>query len=482
MQRPIFHARLPKSVVATLTLAAAICLGVPDLALAATLSISSQTGSYDCRPANPGDTIVLASGMRGPLKIQNCNGTADRPITIKNDPNGSSPTTINRSAGSDGGFVFSCDNCIGVTIDGSAKWRGAPSGKTYGIKVTMTGGGSPAAFVRLGGMSRFVTIRNIEVDGKWPDLAKNGIGISVNDHSISRSQHPGVWREGITIEHNYVHDIEGEGMYVGPNYKAGDLPLRNIEIAHNVVEDIGWEGINAKSWVAGDNSIHHNVVRRAGSNGAHTNSPSQYAGINSNSGTVRIYSNWVEDTGTNGIKLGSGEGPLESEGFGPLKSHVWNNVIVNAGGLWRTFMDPSYGIGVSAKEGVEKPIVYIYSNTIVSARNIGVNVANNAGVGYINDNIVAGAGGTPIKAPASIPLSNNRTGAVSDILFVDAGRKNFRLRPESPARNKAGNNCPELDFDGVPRPQDGVPDQGAFEFTSGEVAAIPQAPSNLIVE
>ncbi len=55
-------------------------------------------------------------------------------------------------------------------------------------------------------------------------------------------------------------------MYVGPNYSDGDLPLRNIEIRNNLVEDTGWEGINTKSMWAGDNRIHHNVVRRAGKN------------------------------------------------------------------------------------------------------------------------------------------------------------------------------------------------------------------------
>ena len=69
------------------------------------------------------------------------------------------------------GFVFNCNNCVGVEIDGSYKWQGAPSGKTYGIKLTMTGGGGPSAFLRIAGLSRFVTIRNVEIDGAWPRLA-----------------------------------------------------------------------------------------------------------------------------------------------------------------------------------------------------------------------------------------------------------------------------------------------------------------------
>lgn len=475
-------ARHFRFVAARLTLAVGFFLGPVATALAANHVLPSQNGNFDCGSVRPGDTVTLQSGERGPLKIRNCNGTADNPITIKNDSNGAGPTIITRTSGAAGGFVFNCENCVGVVIDGSQKWRGAQSGKTYGIKVTMSGGGSPSAFVKIRGLSRFVTIRNIEVDGAWPRLSDNGIGLSFNDHSVKRSQHPGVWREGILIEHNYIHDIEGEGMYVGPNYREGDIPLRNVEIRHNLVEDIGWEGINTKSMVAGNNSVHHNVVRRIGKNDSNPDSASQYSGINNNTGTVKIYSNWVEATGGHGIKLGSGEGPLESDGFGPFEVNVWNNVIVDAGLLWRPFMADTHGISVSSKDGREKPVANIYYNTIVNPRDGGINLASNVGAGYVRDNIIAGASGKPITAPAFIKLTNNRTGTVSDICFVDAGRKNFRLRPDSPARNQGGNDYPDTDFDDVSRSPDGVVSQGAFEFSSQTSAAAPRAPDNLMVE
>lgn len=467
---------------AGLTLVLGLSLAASEPALAASHLISAQAGGFDCGSVRPGDTVILGSGVRGPLKIRNCSGTEDTPITITNDANGTRPTTISRSSGASGGFVFSCDDCVGVVIDGSTKWRGAPSGQTYGIKVTMTGGESPSAFMRIGGMSRFVTIRSVEIDGTWPALAKNGIGLSVNDHSIQRAAFPTAWREGYKIERNYIHNIEGEGMYVGPNYREGDLPLRNIEISYNLLEDIGWEGINTKSLIAGNNSIHHNVIRRAGKNDSQSSSQKQYAGVNNNSGSVSIFNNWIESTGTHGIKLGSGEGPLETEGFGPFEARVWNNVIVSAGELWSSFMPESHGISVSSKVGVEKPVPYIYSNTIVSPRNDGINLASNVGSGYVKDNVIAGAGGVPVKAPSFVSLTNNRAGSVSDMLFVDAPKKNFRLRADSPARNRAGSDYPDSDFDDVPRPQDGAADQGAFEFTTNPAASRPNAPDSVTVE
>jgi Right handed beta helix region len=482
MQSLHFETAAIRSIVVKVTIAVGFFLCPVATVLAANHVLASQTGSFDCGSVKPGDTVTLQSGERGPLKIRNCNATADNPIRIRNDSNGSGPTTIRRSSGSAGGFILSCENCVGVEIDGSYKWRGAPTGKTYGIKVTMTGGDAPSAFVKIRGLSRFVTIRNIEIDGAWPRLADNGIGLSVNDHSVNRSEHPGFWREGILIEHNYIHDVEGEGMYVGPNYRAGEVPLRDVEIRHNLVEDIGWEGINTKSMLAGNNSIHHNVLRRIGKNDSNPDSASQFSAINNNTGTVKIYSNWVEATGAHGIKLGSGDGPLESDEFGPFVVHVWNNVIVDSGSLWRSFMGDSHGINVSSKEGVEKPVAYIYYNTIVNPRNSGISVASNAGAGSVRDNIIAGASDKPISAPEFIRLSNNRTGTVSEMLFIDAGRKNFRLRPESPARNQGSNEYPDTDFDDVSRAPDGVVSQGAFEFTSQTTAATPKAPHNLAVE
>ena len=117
-----------------------------------------------------------------------------------------------------------------------------------------------------------------------------------------------------------------------------------MEIRRNLIEDTGWEAINTKSMIAGQNSIHHNVIRRAGLNGERSNDPSQYSGITNNSGPIEIYNNWIEKTGQHGIQVWTSQGPKESEGFGPFETYIWNNVIVDAGALWRPFMLNSDGI------------------------------------------------------------------------------------------------------------------------------------------
>jgi hypothetical protein len=332
-------------------------------------------------------------------------------------------------------------------------------------------------------MSRFVTIRNVEVDGTWTSLGADGIGISVNDHTVKQADHPGLWREGILIERNYVHNTQGEGMYVGPNYHEHDLPLRDVEIRYNRVEDTGWEGINTKSLWAGNNSIHHNVVIRAGSNGSLLNKPTQYSGINNNAGTLKIYNNWVEKTGQHGIQVWNAEGPMTSEGKGPFTVSIWNNVIIDAGALWKSHMANSYGINVGAADGCEKPVPTIYNNTIVEARESAIRLTRNVGNGIVRDNIVASAGSNPISVPANIALANNEIGSVAEMAFVDAGQRDFRLTSGSPGRNSGGSGFPQTDYDDVARPQDGAPDVGAFEGTqAGQADARPKAPNSLTVQ
>jgi len=482
MFKPCKGATAGKQSIAKLTFVSVILLGWSGLLNAADHTISLKTSTFDCSSVRAGDTVTLPSGTRDPLVIAGCNGTASNPITIRNDSRGTGPTVIRSSSGSERAFVLACNNCVGVVIDGSNKWSGAPNEETYGIKITMTGGEAPTAFLRIGGLSRFVTIRNVEVDGAWPALADHGIGISVNDHKIKLADHPGRWREGILIERSYVHDIGAEGLYVGPPHYYGDLPLRNIEIRRNRIEDIGWNAINTKSMWEGNNSIHHNVVRRVGKNSSTSTNTSQYSAITNISGTVKIYNNLIESSGQHGISQWTGGGPLASEGKGPFETYIWNNVIVGAGSLWRTFMGESHGINVGAQDGCEKPIPYIFNNTIVNARRNAVRLAANVGGGFVKDNIVADAGSTPIVAPIFVTQANNRVGAASQMDFMDAENSNFRLRATSPARNQSTNGFPENDFDDVPRPQDGAGDQGAFEFSSEISAATPQAPSGLTVE
>jgi hypothetical protein len=253
-------------------------------------------------------------------------------------------------------------------------------------------------------------------------------------------------------------------MYIGANYSDGDIPLRNVEIRRNRVENTGFEGINTKSMWEGDNRIHHNFVRKAGANGAFPSKSSQYSGIKNASGTVKIYNNWVESTGAHGIQSYTQTGPKVSEGRGPFEAQIWNNVVIDAGALWRPFMQNSFGISVGAQAGCEKPIPSVYNNTIVNSRQSAISLTSDVAAGFVRDNIIAGASGNPVIAiPKSVNLVNNRVGTVSQMEFVDPSGLNFRLKVGSPARNQGSSTFPTTDYDDVARPKEGSADQGAFE-------------------
>jgi hypothetical protein len=68
-----------------------------------------------------------------------------------------------------------------------------------------------------------------------------------------------------------------------------------------------------------------------------------------------------------------------------------------------------------------------------------------------------------ISAPGYVNLVNNRIGSISEMDFLDPGRKQYRLKSSSPARNGGSNDFPPTDHDDVKRPKDGASDQGAYE-------------------
>jgi hypothetical protein len=102
-----------------IALATLLALGNTGKAAAADYKISPQTKTFDCGKVKPGDTVTIPAGARNPLTITGCSGTSSIPIVVRNDPNGSGPATIRRTSGSSGGFIFSCNHCSNVEIDGS---------------------------------------------------------------------------------------------------------------------------------------------------------------------------------------------------------------------------------------------------------------------------------------------------------------------------------------------------------------------------
>lgn len=440
-------------------------------------------------PIDDGDIIELAAGVRtNQLTISNCNGTLDNPIVVKNSPDGQTIFEDGNESGSQ--FFFTITNSFGMMIDGTQAWTGKPAGscgisKTLawptegrtqcGIKMRIEAGGDPfyTTWLKFKGDTSGITVKGVEIDGTGGTGA-GGIGISCNDNAEAYSPTGRQWRENIIITQNYIHNTgisSGEGLYCGPNAEVGvEIPLRNIEVSYNLVEDTAREGINGKYWVGGVNSVHHNVVRRSGA----ANSTNQNRNINiTDGGNVDIYSNLSENARGEGIQhvnngVDASDTPTAcgSACDGPFYSRIYNNFIVNAGAS-SADAEPAIEVNKGGGSINYSPIV-IEFNTIINPDGDGIRVSGWTGTCTARDNIVtqgvaAGDGQTMITGCTN---DGNTTGTVNSQLFIDAGIIDYELGVTSPACNAATFTSQSLDYEDEARPQDGVRDRGADENTA----------------
>ncbi len=330
-------------------------IAIGDVASAATHSVPTSTVKVDCATygggVKPGDRIILMGPSRGPISISNCSGTVSSPITVTNDSNAAGPLVVKHTSG---GTMASCTDCEHVIIDGTGKWVGAPAG-TCGANVDANKGGwvfgktqcgivlqcmtGAAKGLHLDGSTKHITVKGVEIDGNFPTCTV-GSGVFVNDHNYKLADHPGQWREGIVLRNLYIHDSPGSGIYFGPNQNdegAGDLQLRNNEIAYNYVDRSGCDGMKYKSVIAGASSIHHNYVTNTGliDHGNDTGCTSNGI-ILFEAGYTDVYNNYVESpspvsTGT-GACITQVVSNLPASKVAAVPTRFFNNVVTNCKG------------------------------------------------------------------------------------------------------------------------------------------------------
>ena len=425
-------------------------------------TITSQTKSVDGKKlgVGPGDVVCLKAGFYQYLQLENFVGSSANPVTIKNC---GGKVTVG-----DGKWHY------GIVITGSKHFKFTGTGDRnhqYGILI---GGTRANSGLGIYDLSTDFEIDHIEV--------KNVPGAGM--HILTRPTcDPRTWRENFTmrnvsIHDNYLHDIDGEGMYIGHSGYPGKTincdgkskkvyphSIQNIKVYNNITQNTGWDGFQV-SCADKDCFIYNNTVTNFGIR----KHPNQQAGIVLGGGTTgKLYNNFIKQGTGGGIHI-----------FGIGNITAFNNVIVDVGEDGVFIGDKSTRPGYSYE---------IVNNTIVNPKNEGlrINTDDSKDNKFYNNLIVnPGAYATYsnkdrafihiLKSAKNYTLKGNHfERSISDVNFVDPDKNNYQLKANSSAINK-GVSVSGLGIDkgftGKPRAV-GAPDAGAYEYQGTEQSPKP---------
>jgi hypothetical protein len=437
---------------------------------------SVQVADGDQAPYNsarPGDTIWIESGTRQNLLITDFHGEPGRPVVFANHG---------------GQVLIETDQSYGISFRNCSYFilTGIPDDTyQYGIKVGRVGSES--------GMGISVGYRSTDFTIKRCEVANTGFaGIMAKTEPVCDD--PSTWRSGFTqyntvIRDCYIHDVLGEGIYVGSSFYLGQtispcgqtvLPpvLVGAQILYNRIERSGWDGIQVSSAVS-DCNIHHNTLKDC----SYLMYPQQMSGINIGGGTLaKCYNNTITDCFATGILL-----------FGNGGTEVYNNLILRPGKKYQPD-EPDYrehGIFVSDKTQTDKTYYGIYQNTIIQPKSDAIRIDSNVELQVrIYNNVLVDPGAydvyendnTSYSGPDAYIFdvgrghqfkeeSNYYSRTYDNAGFSNPGQDNFRLKPGSALIDLGKSlyqNGIRTDLDEKDRPLGFGYDIGAFEYAPGQ--------------
>jgi len=424
----------------------------------------------------PGDTICLTPDeVYSKMLWTNIVGSAEEPILITNCGGKATILSLNGSYG----WKFQNSEFFNISGSGSSDHK-------FGIKVT-----TDAGFYMS--MERFTDnfeISNVEVAG----LFANGIDNDGNGHKESGfagiaiktkpfcdgSSNRGVWdMENVKVHDNYIHDVGGEGLYIGHGFYLGRIEsyckvdsgngqtttgpvtyshsIKGLRVFNNLVENVAYDGIQIKN-ADEDAEIYNNVIRNYGTLDVGPHNEGLFVG---NGTEASIYNNWVEN--------GTGHG-MQIYAFGNTK--IFNNVVIDS--FDNAIYLNNQSKTVASKEGVFE----IYNNTFVGIGKVAIETYPNRRVddedkdGVLDygplqtveakNNIFAGY---VSESKGVQTLTNNIfSETVNEMKFTSPENNDYHLTADSPAVGSGTNMELAFDYDYTNR-LDGSLDVGAFAYT-----------------
>lgn len=259
-----------------------------------------------------GDTVKITGTYYSVIELYNIAGDPCRPIVIMPQTTLSTP-------------VF--------RIKGNSRYLKIWGGPTqYGIKVT------PGAIAV--NLSHHIEINNVECSG-------GSVGVYAKQdvvYSDTMTWHPNYRMSNLSFKNMWVHDVDGEGMYIGitqpdgltvrstwSNLDTTILPIRldSVEVSNCIVERTNWDGIQLSNSRNG-NKVINNTVRDFG----RINMSAQQAGI-------ILGGNCSGDVSGNTILRGTGSG-IQIFGYGVI--NVSNNILDSCGYNGQTNPNGTFGL------------------------------------------------------------------------------------------------------------------------------------------
>jgi len=411
----------------------------------------SQSGIYRANDkVLPGQTICIKAGNYTYLQFYNYTGTADKPIKFIN----CGGQVVIDSPQNPSGLAF--NNCKHFLVSGSGgeEMHRLP----YGIKITKTGPGAHG--ISVANLSTDCEIEHIEVAGA--DFA--GIVTKTDPGCDPASRQQNFVMRNVKIHDNYIHDVKGEGLYLGNSFWSTGMTrtcngvnmtvfphnIYGLEVYNNIIERTGAEGLQYAC--APDALVHHNIVMDSGLSpfAAYQNNGAQIGG----GAAGKFYNNIILNSPATGLIIIGHYSTVQ----------VYNNLIVNA----------DIGMLCDERQGSLPNIpMYFLNNTIINCTSSGMRLFNETNTNTVANNIIANVKTGNYFAyyqGAAAKLSKNILTAVSDTLkFMNTALFDYRPKQGSPlidAGLASGGPDFPIDLGDNPRSLGKSVDVGAYEYVN----------------
>lgn len=441
----------------------------------------------------PGDVFCISAGEYSAFRFRGFKGSEEAPLIFKN---------------CGGKVVMNSPTYSAIQFLGSQYVRLTGTGDDdfeYGIQVVFTKSGTSG-----------IAVADLSSDFELDHLDISNTGFAgIIAKTDPKCDDPATWRgnflmENIIIHDNFIHETEGEGMYIGGTfgYETSSREcdgvdtfahlLHHVRIYNNIVHNSGWDGFQI-SLCEEDIKVYDNVIMNYGTR----LEGNQNYGLAVGAGTrAQVYNNKITQSPEYTTNLQRGISIIDAL----TGSIFYNNVIEGSGGdgIWMHIRMSNASLG-----DLSKGYSFI-NNTIIKPAGSGIfyNTSIPGGGGPRGDlknafhnNLIIDPGNnyensgfwkTADEAFIDFNEKEQRDGAVkSDNLFsrnlnsmnfANPSQDDYSILATSPAVD-AGKDVSSFgvtfDFNSGGRPVGSAYDIGAFEFGASNQVPIVNIVENI---